>query len=316
MSLNTALKILLEEYPKEKSNSFKGNALADFIRNEIPVQVTETMNLEPRYQVEGSPGKGNWAAVPWVAVLDKFITDTVQDGYYVVYLVKEDFSGIYLSLNQGVTTVKQQYGSAAKDALEIRAKDFLARLGDVPGSYIKGHIDLVCSQSSQLAKLYEYGSILSLYYEAKSFPGDDQLKNDLIGILHLYFSLFSKESSLFNEAEREDDETDLEFENLQKIRIHKRIERNKKLSSKVKKLKGYTCEACGFNFEKRYGEIGKGFIEAHHLTPLSSLQGERVALDPVKDFAVLCSNCHKMIHRSEFVSEVKEFRANYVVQKS
>ncbi|MFC4891997.1 MrcB family domain-containing protein [Pseudofrancisella aestuarii] len=316
MSLNAALKILLEEYPKERSHDFKGNALADFIRNEIPVQVAESMELEARYQVEGSPGKGNWAAVPWVAVLDKFITDTVQDGYYVVYLVKEDFSGLYLSLNQGVTTVKKQYGSAAKDALEIRAKDFLARLGDVQGNYRKGRIDLACSQTSQLAKLYEFGSIVSLYYDAKSLPDDRQLKNDLVGMLHLYFSLFFKESSLFNEAEREDDEADLEFENLQKIRIHKRIERNKKLSGKVKKLKGYTCEACGFNFEKCYGDIGKGFIEAHHLTPLSSLKGERVALDPVNDFAVLCSNCHKMIHRSEFVSEIQEFRANYVVQKS
>lgn len=99
------------------------------------------------------------------------------------------------------------------------------------------------------------------------------------------------------------------------MRIHKRIERNKKLSNKVKKLKGYTCEACAFNFEKRYGEIGKGFIEAHHLTPFSALRGERIALDPVKDFAVLCSNCHKMIHRSAFVSEIKEFRAAYVVEK-
>ena len=65
-----------------------------------------------------------------------------------------------------------------------------------------------------------------------------------------------------------------------------------------------------------YGEIGEGFIEAHHLKPLHTLTGEKVALDPVKDFAVLCSNCHKMIHRSEFVSDVKEFRGKYVKSQS
>jgi 5-methylcytosine-specific restriction protein A len=63
-----------------------------------------------------------------------------------------------------------------------------------------------------------------------------------------------------------------------------------------------------------YGEVGKGFIEAHHLTPLYSLKGQKVTLDPRRDFSVLCSNCHRMIHRTEFVSKVAEFRAEYVVK--
>jgi len=316
MSLNAALKLLIEEYPKAMLLPFKGNEVAKFIREKIPEYVLEITGKNDRYLVEGSPGKGNWAYVPWIAVLDRFITETVQDGYYVVYLVKEDFSGICLSLNQGVTTVQNQYGSGAKDALRVRASDYLARLGGSVNEYIKGPIDLAITPKSKLGPLYQVGSICSLFYSAENIPNDEVLKEDLINILGVYFILTSRENQLFNSNELEDDEAGLEYENLKKVRTHKRIERNKKLSEKVKKLKGCICEACGFNFEKEYGELGKGFIEAHHLTPIHKLVGEKVALDPIKDFSVLCANCHRMIHRSEFVSEVNEFRARYIVNKS
>ena len=42
--------------------------------------------------------------------------------------------------------------------------------------------------------------------------------------------------------------------------------------------------------------------------------GKALTLDATRDFTVLCSNCHRMIHRSEFVSRVEEFRATYVVK--
>lgn len=313
MSLNTALNLLVEEYPKAMKDEFKSNPVANFIRTEIPEYIKEITNDNQRYIIQGSPGKGNWANIPWIAIFDRFITDTVQDGYYVVYLVKEDFSGIYLSLNQGVTTVQKQYGSDAKKALLIKAEDYLARFGKIEGKYITGTIDLSCTIDSRLGLLYEAGSILSIYYEANQIPNDEILAKDLKELLEKYLLLSSKESALLTENEIEDDEENLEYENLQKIRTHKRIERNKKLAAKVKKLKGYTCEACGFNFETKYGVLGKDFIEAHHLIPLHTLQIDKIALDPVRDFSVLCANCHRMIHKSEFVSEISVFRAKYIV---
>jgi len=53
------------------------------------------------YLVKGSAGQSQWAASPWVAILDPLITDSAQRGYYPVYLFREDFTGFYLSLNQG-----------------------------------------------------------------------------------------------------------------------------------------------------------------------------------------------------------------------
>ena len=54
------------------------------------------------------------------------------------------------------------------------------------------------------------------------------------------------------------------------------------------------CQACKFNFSKAYGGIGESFIEAHHLRPLA---GEGSRKTTPKDFVMLCSNCHRMVHR-------------------
>ncbi len=75
-----------------------------------------------------------------------------------------------------------------------------------------------------------------------------------------------------------------------------RYERNPKLRSEAKKIHGYSCKACGFNFEEKYGELGNEYIEVHHKKPLSYVN-EEVLVNPKTDLVVLCSNCHKMIHR-------------------
>lgn len=56
------------------------------------------------------------------------------------------------------------------------------------------------------------------------------------------------------------------------------------------------CACCGFDFERTYGELGSGFIEAHHTKPLSSLTTDEV-VTTVEDLALVCSNCHRMLHR-------------------
>jgi 5-methylcytosine-specific restriction enzyme A len=313
MSIHAALSLLLQEYAQARAQSFAKNAMADMLRVDIPREIEAAVGNTERYEVDGSPGKGNWADVPWVAVLDRLVTDTAQQGYYLVYLAKEDCSGAYLSLNQGVTTVRQQYGVSAKKALATRAQDFAARLGTLTTGLICGPINLGVHKG--LGADYQQGSICAVFYLKDSLPTEEVLVSDLQRFLSLYKNLVENEAALYLRAEAEDDETGLEPENLKRLREHKRIERNRKLAAKVKKAQGYTCKACGFNFENNYGAIGTDFIEAHHLTPLSELAGDIVHLDPKRDFSVLCSNCHRMIHRSEFVSRIEEFKAKYVVKR-
>ena len=73
-------------------------------------------------------------------------------------------------------------------------------------------------------------------------------------------------------------------------------ERDRRLRDEAIRIHGLACKGCGFDFEQRYGALGKGFIEVHHLTPISE-QGGPAAVDPHKDLTVLCSNCHSVVHR-------------------
>jgi len=90
-----------------------------------------------------------------------------------------------------------------------------------------------------------------------------------------------------------------------------RYERNSSFIEKIKEeaIKSdpfLRCEVCEFSFFENFGELGKGFIEAHHLDPLSNSEGERITTR--KDIALLCSNCHKMIHRGNPVFSLEELK--------
>jgi len=62
------------------------------------------------------------------------------------------------------------------------------------------------------------------------------------------------------------------------------------------------CFACDFNFEKVYRELGRGFIEIHHIKPVfdyDDSDSEKAILDALENVIPLCSNCHRMLHRSK-----------------
>ena len=87
--------------------------------------------------------------------------------------------------------------------------------------------------------------------------------------------------------------------------------KQRKRSGKLRKLamdnfmdsKGnIICEVCAFNFLKKYGEHGKGFIEIHHKEPIHEVseKGRKTNVsDAIKKLSPVCSNCHRMIHRNK-----------------
>jgi 5-methylcytosine-specific restriction protein A len=80
--------------------------------------------------------------------------------------------------------------------------------------------------------------------------------------------------------------------------LHRRRERSRKLvdRKKAKVLAGkqhLSCEVCGFDFAATYGDRGVGFIECHHTKPVSDGVGQKTRL---ADLALVCANCHRMIH--------------------
>lgn len=89
-----------------------------------------------------------------------------------------------------------------------------------------------------------------------------------------------------------------------------KYERVPELRTEAIRIHGYTCAACGFNFEEHFGLLGKEFIEVHHAKPLFSFEGE-MEVNPETDMVCLCANCHRMIHRKKnailTVDDLKEY---------
>jgi len=95
------------------------------------------------------------------------------------------------------------------------------------------------------------------------------------------------------------DEEESVLEGRYLLRMHRVWERKPALRAKkirIVQARGepLKCEACDFDFGKKYGGRGQGFIECHHVEPLH-VTGERPTT--INDLALLCSNCHRMIHR-------------------
>ena len=79
--------------------------------------------------VRGSGGQGNTAQIPWVAFLDPDETETPTEGVYLVYLFSSDLERVYLSLNQGVSKLREDFGiPEARARLAHKATQIRSRL--------------------------------------------------------------------------------------------------------------------------------------------------------------------------------------------
>lgn len=101
------------------------------------------------------------------------------------------------------------------------------------------------------------------------------------------------------ETSREDDEEEFP-EGKVLYRLHRARERSRTLRDRaraaaIKAGRGLACQACGFVFKDKYGDLGADYIECHHTRPVSELRTG--AATKLRDVALLCSNCHRMVHR-------------------
>lgn len=95
------------------------------------------------------------------------------------------------------------------------------------------------------------------------------------------------------------------------LRVHKLKERKPQIVRRKKRAVlaatgRLVCEACGFDFAAKYGQLGEGFAECHHRVPLAALDGE--APTRLADLAIVCANCHRMLHRGWPMPSVEELR--------
>lgn len=132
---------------------------------------------------------------------------------------------------------------------------------------------------------------------------------DSVGRRDVFYSVEGKGNGIWGlrdfEASKENieiTEDDTGFpEGKKKLRIHlsrerrPEIVREAKRRFKEKNNGNLFCEVCDFNFSSVYGELGEDFIEGHHIIPISELSEDHKT--KVEDIAMVCSNCHRMLHR-------------------
>jgi predicted HNH restriction endonuclease len=64
------------------------------------------------------------------------------------------------------------------------------------------------------------------------------------------------------------------------------------------------CEACTFDFDVCYSNIGRGYIELHHLRPLYLSKGQAFQVflnEALTGTRMVCANCHRMLHRRKCI---------------
>ncbi|MGD1503065.1 HNH endonuclease [Vibrio harveyi] len=71
---------------------------------------------------------------------------------------------------------------------------------------------------------------------------------------------------------------------------------------------GCKCFICNFDFALFYGGYGAGFIEVHHVKPLSHIKAT-YEVNPIEDLIPVCSNCHSMLHRGKAPLTVEELKS-------
>ncbi len=113
-----------------------------------------------------------------------------------------------------------------------------------------------------------------------------------------------------------DDEPELEpfaREGAASLRLHLHRERDPRIvAAKRQQVLADTgrlaCAACTFDFGQFYGLLGAEFCEVHHLHPLSQADGE--VETRLEDLAVVCANCHRMLHRRQPFLTIEDLKSN------
>jgi hypothetical protein len=91
--------------------------------------------------------------------------------------------------------------------------------------------------------------------------------------------------------------TDIQgYEGGQRLHYVNTHERKPALRAAAILIHGVICKGRAFEFGARDGALGRGSIAAHHLRPLSAYSGQQL-VSARYHMTVLCSNCHRMVHR-------------------
>lgn len=290
------------------------------LRKSLPEALTSvaliggTRNIAD-YKIYGGCGQLNFsfARVPWVACCRRSVSDSVQRGYFIVLLFREDMRGVYLSLNQGY---QQYYDNFADDQVSRRKStrvgaDLASRV-PMPEGFVSGPINL--GATNGLGWGYEAGAIFSRFYPADA-PANS-IAQDFKALLEAYDALVANVGPLtatdvpvsdadFQAAANREARKDTlpiigpgpqEKQPPAKTSRGGGWRRKPAVAALAIRKAGFKCEVVFEHQTFVSRSSGKNFVEAHHLIPMQVQADFKYSLDVPENVVALCPNCHRSIH--------------------
>lgn len=179
----------LSSFREKREVPFKKNYELDAAMDSVRDWLSNCSPVAKRasIKVDISVGKGVWTKTPWIALLDERETKTTQEGRYIVFLITEDLSVTYLTLNQGMAVLTKQLGDKGANDEMVRvaeaARPNIRSLEDL-GFHLDNNIDL--RSKTHAAKKYQNGTIAHIALSNAAFPNDAKLQGYLEALLSAY----------------------------------------------------------------------------------------------------------------------------------
>jgi 5-methylcytosine-specific restriction protein A len=318
VSLSNLFHKFISEYEQKSGEKFKSNEFTKIVTNDIPKLLNKNVQFKEDYIVKGSVGQGNWAETPWVAILNRTVTTSTQNGYYICYLIDPKQKCLYLSLATGWTQFEKDFPLKEARSRIVEYSEYLFKQLTISDSLFRsGPIDL--SATRTLSKGYELGQILSKRYGLEDLS-DSILLNDVLELIEVHEKLISLIGSdvqnidyakiIKNESisQEEIDINKITLENNpsaalsalkqisnskppnKKTVFLKKASRNPKIARLIKESQNYICEIC--HRKPFIQKNSKPYAEADHIVPLGGVMN---GLDTPGNMRCLCAQCHAVI---------------------
>lgn len=120
------------------------------------------------------------------------------------------------------------------------------------------------------------------------------------------FSIIQNDSR-FTFSPVEEKEVRLYAEGKEKIVTYRTYDRSAAARQECIERYGYECSVCGFSFSMVYGDLGKNYIEVHHLKQIADIAEEH-EINPIQDLRPVCANCHRMLHKTRSALSIEELK--------
>ena len=200
----------VEENGKEYFRNTKEHIAHKIFIDDVP-EVFMSFLDNKKYTIKSSLGEGNTAAIPWLCIMHKQVTDSVTERFYVAYLFSRNAKKVFLSIGIGATQFSRIYGESMtkcvpkiNDAKEQFKKTFLHlapnNSNEEMDLFDMSDTNFIRSELSQSPRFkiaaYEAGCFFTKSYTLDDSLDETELQNDLKEYIRAYEKIIDDPRSI------------------------------------------------------------------------------------------------------------------------